>query len=448
MRPAQDRPTHPRHDRSLVPRVSARRRVKAARRDQLGHRRTDSRIRSDGRRLPRLPVRYPIPSGIRPGARDPRRPEPVPAVAHSISGADTLFTSELARAQGVLRRRRNSEPDRGTFPLWLRQHPRWMCELPTDYREPMRQMIVIAVALTVLGSAACSSGDDDADPTTTDAPSTSGASTAPTVESTEPERTTTAPQRPRSTTASAHHDDRPHRSPDRRHRSRPERRRTGLAWPPEPIPSNPALRAELEKYFAGDALASSVTYLDGLVADGLRGRPSPTIPRTSSSFESCSLRSTSASERGRALPGRCRPSSYEPVGDGSEAIVNDRDRHNTSRRHDRASRTDIWQLRDGGEAFEIAPRVPRHATESTCSTGAASRLDRARSHCSATAVLPASIASTDRATGTVTVTASTAPVYTFRFEWGGAAVCLAGADSGGCGRDRGERGGADAGGVT
>ena len=194
--------------------------------------------------------------------------------------------------------------------------PTFEDHVPDDYREPMRSLIVIVLTLTVFTAAGCS-GDDDADPTTTRDPTTT------VVETSEPDATVPSTTE-RSTTTSAPTTAAPTTTIDPTEALIADIEADLNAGEQALLaagadPSNPELRAEVERYFAGAGLDRVARVL------GRAGRRTDFVSTTES--RRAERRSSSRAPSDRAIR-RSRQSSmsaestrrvvYEPLGDGAK----------------------------------------------------------------------------------------------------------------------------------
>ena len=200
-------------------------------------------------------------------ARSSRRPLDHPAAPATLTGRCRSLRHPSASARRVLpallfvvrpafrdsrrKERLAARPTRpgADFRSAQTRRPRSERDDSSDYREPMRSLIVVALSLTVVAVAGCS-GSDDADPTTTSgtaAPATTPA--PPATESTSTTATTQPPRQRPTDDRSTDNDPRSDRRIDRRHRSRPQRRRAGaLRWPGL-TRRIPHLRADVARVF-------------------------------------------------------------------------------------------------------------------------------------------------------------------------------------------------------
>jgi hypothetical protein len=223
--------------------------------------------------------------------------------------------------------------------------PTFQDHVPADYLEPMRSLIVVALTLTVLAAAGCA-GDDDADPTTTRNPA------ATSVVTSEP-AATIPPTTERSTTTSAPTTAAPTTTIDPTEALIADIEADLNAGEQALMaagadPSNPVLRAEVERYFADAGLVRVNEFLDGLAQDGLVNRPNPDVPNAI-----VVRRLIDAASDDQASVEICRIDAavvYEPIGT-SEAIVNDQIIRTTSEVVFRKL-NGVWVSRGDGDILE------------------------------------------------------------------------------------------------
>ncbi len=189
---------------------------------------------------------------------------------------------------------------------------------------PMRPSLVVIVAAAALLAAGCSGSDDSADTTIDFSTGTLADSTAPITTSTP--TTTTAPTTttPTTTTTVA-----PTTTIDPTTQLIADIEADLNAGEQALLsagadPSNPELRAELERYLSGAALERGLALVDGWAADGFRVRPNPDVM---SMFLVYSVSDVdNLDEASRAVIQVCRVDAavvYEPLPDGREIIVDD-----------------------------------------------------------------------------------------------------------------------------